>query len=343
MTATIIRGIVKQESLAVEDKLFRQDALNVHVSVPCPLKVRLKIELERFIEQYNQTHCLPVHCPTIMEGTPHSVEDVMHEATSADQLPDVWVTNSFHTSFAQPFKQRFIDSGIYTGVTRPEWLPLLPPQFKKLADENNIGFLAFGSWSVVCDTAFNDDMPIPATWSDMALPAFQGKIGIHGCHSHATGTSLLMILRERLGEEGVRHFASNLRQISHFSKIIKAMDSGDASRPYINIMPSSAIQQIPSKKRVSELLLRDGPILTPVMLFVKTDKLDMCQDIIAFFWGNAFRDVLAKGDIRMPDQMNWSQPYALPDLDLIASRDFNQLSDELDVIFRQGLPADLIV
>lgn len=343
MTVATIKRILKSdESSARSPSLFRDHAISLHVSVPCPLKVRLKMVLEQFIDEYNQTHETPVHCPTIMENGPHSIEDIMATAQHEDDLPDVWVANSYHTSFSQPFRSRFIDSGIYQGITKAEWLPLLPEGFRDLAINHNIGFLAFGSWSAVADLSVTgEDVEYPKRWTDMTADTFKGKIGIHGCQGHATGSALLMVLREQMGVAGISKFSANLGQIGHFSKIIKAMDSSDASRPMINIMPSAAIQQIPSKKRVAELALQDGPILTPVMLFVKQSKLAQVEDLLSFIWSDAFRTVLAQGDILMPDQLNWESPYTLPDLKQITVRDFNDLSEELDVEFMKGLPPEL--
>lgn len=342
MNVASIKRILPVDTQTVEPPLFQSNAINLHVSVPCPLKVRLKMALEQFIERYNETHELPIHCPTIMENGPHSIEDIMATATDEDQLPDVWVANSYHTSFSQPFRRRFIESGIYQGITKPEWLPLLPDAFRDLAENQNIGFLAFSSWSAVADLSLADyTAQYPKNWAQLADESFKGKIGIHGCHGHATGSALLMVLREQLGVSAISQFSANLGKIAHFSKIIKGLDSSEPDRTLINIMPSAAIQQIPSKKRVAELSLEDGPILTPVMLFVKRGKLMLVADILAFIWSDEFRDVLARGDILMPDQLDWASPHTLPDLQQIAARDFNELSAELDVEFMKGLSPEL--
>lgn len=299
--------------------------------------------LETFIDNYNASHDLSLYCPTILENGPHSIDDLLLEAKDESDLPDIWVANSFHTSFAQPFRKKFIESGIYEGVTKKEWLNLLPQPFRKMADQQNTGFLAFGSWGIVVDTSVTESEHYPKYWTDLADDAFKGKIGIHGCSGHATGAALLMILKERVGVDAIAKFSANLGQIAHFSKLIKAIDSSEPQRTRFIVMPSAAIQQIPSKKQIAQLELRDGPILTPIMLFVKRSRRHLVADVLSFLWSDEFRDVLLKGNILMPDQLNWTEPHTIPDLEQIAQRDFNELSMELDAEFMKGLPDNLKV
>ena len=41
-------------------------------------------------------------------------------------------------------KQSFIDTGIYTGITTPAALAVMPDSFRKLATEHNIGIFGIG-------------------------------------------------------------------------------------------------------------------------------------------------------------------------------------------------------
>lgn len=323
------------------ESLFRADALNLHISVPCPLKVRLKAALETLLADYNSSHAVPLYCSTLDEGSPHSVEDAMAAASCVSQLPDVWVTNNYHTQLTHPFKQRFIDSGVYVGVTRPDWLDRLPGHFQQIARQHNLGFLAFGSWGMVQDLSVATDAPLPARWDELASAVYSGQIGLHGCSGHVSGSALLLVLRARLGQGAIRRFAGNIRHTRHFSQLIKAMDSSDASRPPFALLPSAAIREIPSRKNVAQLSLQDGPLLTPMFLFVKRDYLDAAQDLLPFFWSETFRDLLRRGDITMVDEIDWSQPWTMPDMDYLASRDFNELSAELEAEFADGLPIAL--
>ena len=84
--------------------IWQPGAINLHVSVPCPLKVRLKEALGAFITDYNQRHERPLFCPSILDGIPHGIDDLMQSSDNAQELPDIWVSTGLHTAFSQPFK-----------------------------------------------------------------------------------------------------------------------------------------------------------------------------------------------------------------------------------------------
>ena len=44
----------------------------------------------------------------------------------------------------------------------------------------------------------------------------------------------------------------------------------------------------------------------------------------------------------MPDQMNWARNYTFPSWDYLASRDFAELSEELNAEFRAGLAPGIL-
>lgn len=326
--------------------VWQPGALNLHVSVPCPLKVRLKQALEPFIADFNRRHARPVYCPSLLDGVPHGLETLMQQTTDAAELPDVWVSIGLHTAFAQPFKQHFIDSGVYRGVTKPQWLPLLPPELAAMASKHNLGLLAFGFWQLVCDLSLLPAGPYPARWADLASPAYHKQLAIHGCDGHVGGLTLLQMIKDTQGAEAVTALAKNVRAVRHFSQLIKGLDSADPNRVPFNLMPGAAANQIPSQKRVAEVQLADGPLLSPLFLFVKAEAQasPAVAELLEFFWGETFRAVLQAGDYHMPDSMDWSQPYSFPDWDQLASADYQTQSEALNQAFMDALdPGTLTV
>jgi len=317
--------------------VLQQGALNIYTILPCPLKVRFKQAFEQFMAEHNSRSATPIYCPTILDGSPKSIEAQMQDANGEDDLPEMLITTGFHTIFSKPFKQKYLETGIYTGLTKPEFLDKMPADYRRIAAQYNIGFLAFGAWSLIFDMSVENAGSYPKSWTDLAKPEFRNKLSMHGYHGKASGTSLLLVLKERMGEQAIGQFAQNIKNIKHFAEVIKSIDSPDPDRVPFNILPNAASVQIPSRKNAAMIEFKDGPLMAPLLLFVKKSKMEACRSLIDFFWGDTFREILGKGDFHMPDEMDWSLNYSFPSWDYLATHDFTELSAELDVMFQQGL------
>lgn len=319
---------------------FRQPgALNLHVAVPCPLKVRLQAALGAFIADYNRRHSQPIYCPSILDGEPHGIDELMQRSQHIDELPEIWVSIGLHTAFSQPFKQRFLDSGLYQGVTHPDALRQLPAELRRAAERHNLGFLAFGFWQLVCDLSLCPQGPYPRQWADLLDPAFHQQIAMHGCDGHIGGMTLLQLIRDQHGDDAVLALAHNIAAVRHFSQLIKAIGSADPRRVAFNLMPGAAANQIPSHKPAALIELQEGPLLSPLLLFIKADlPVAQREAVLEFLWGDAFRSVLQAGDFHFVDQMDWQRRYSFPDWDRLAASDYNAQSEALGARFIAALP-----
>lgn len=315
---------------------LRPGAVNVLVIVPCPAVTRLDLALTAFIETNNASGATPIHALPILDGNPQAIEAMMRRMQNEDDLPDVLVTPALGTILSRHFRETFLETGIYCGVNHPNGLEILPEAHAHAAERYNIGFLAFGSWSVVRDPTFNDTMPCPRSWSDLSDPRFYRQFSIQGFHGIASGIHLLALMNERLGPEGVSQFGRNVRNIWHFSGMIKKLGSGDPQRTPFNILPGAAAIQIPSSKKAAVLEFEEGPLLIPLMMFARKSRLKESRKLIDFFWGDACRNVLLNVDFHMPDRMDWSRNHVFPDWAMLAARDFREFSHQLNQVFNSG-------
>ncbi|MFM2481910.1 ABC transporter substrate-binding protein [Celerinatantimonas sp. YJH-8] len=320
--------------------IFQPGALNIVMSVPCPIKVKFKMVLETFINDYNASHDMPIYCPSIMDGIPHGLEGILREVSDAEMLPDLWLSTSMRTALSQPFRSRFVDTGLLQGIN--DDVSQFPSRFKEAATQYNLGFFAFGNWSLLCDLSVKTAPPYPQTWEDLLDPIYQGQIAIHGCHGEVGGMTLLQILHQRYGDERICQLAQNIGGVRHFSKLIKAVDSNDKERVAYNILPNAIINQLPSRKRAAIIELKDGPLLTPMTLFAKRDKLKQLQPIIDFLKGPDMTPVFSLGGFIKPELMDWSKPYLFPDWDILLQTDHAKQSEHLNTTFIDALAPGLM-
>lgn len=318
---------------------FQRGAINVFATLPCPLKVRFKFEFEAFVKRHEAAGGTPIYCPTILDGKPKSLEEQLHEAQNEDELPDVLVTTGLNLVFSKTFRPKFFDNDLYVGLNRPECLAAMPEEFRRAALDYNLGFLAFGAWHLMWDQSLGDETALPRRWTDLASPEYARLLSIHGYKGKMSATSLLLVLRERLGDGAVERFASNVKNIWHFAETLKHIDTNNPERVPFNILPDAAAAQIPVKKNAAMLEFRDGRLLAPLLLFVKRSRLEACQPVLDFLGSAPFRQVLARGDFLMPDRIDWSEPFTYPKWETLAMRDYDELSAEINAVFQRGLNA----
>jgi len=317
--------------------LLEDGAINIFVNMPCPLKVAFKAEMGLYLNEYNFTHSRKLYVPTLLDGDSKGIEGELKNAQSEEELPEILIASGFHTVLNSSFKKKFIESGIYTGINHPAYLDKLPEVHRKPAIESNLGFLAFGFWSIVCDMPLCDGIELPRNWTDLLEPKFKNLLTVHGYNGKASIANILLVLKEKSGTEAISEMAKNVKTMMHFAEVIKRLDTPDPERTPFNLLPNAASVQIPSKKRAAIIEFTDGPVLAPMLIFAKTSQLKELQTVLDFFWSERITKVLQKGDFHRPDQIDWTANYSFPSWDFLVNNDYDAITHGFvvfDIIFR---------
>jgi len=321
--------------------LLRKGAINLYMNMPCPLKVVCKMVIGEFANLYNASHDVPIYSPMLLDGDSKGIEGELKAAMTEEELPEVLVASGLHTVMSKGFRERFIDTGVYTGVTSESAMARMPESYRKLVLEHNIGIFSTGFWSVVCDLSMEPCVPYPRRWTDLVDPLYKDLVTVHGYNGKASIASLLLVLREQLGSHVVTEFAGNIRNIWHFAEVLKRIDSTEPRRTPFNLLPNAATVQMPSKKRAAILEFEDGPVLAPMLMYVKSSRIDECRPLINFFHSNSMRQALRRGDFYLADDFDWSQPFSFPSWEFLLQSDYEALTAELDVELKKGLRPDV--
>lgn len=320
--------------------LLQKGALNLYMNMPCPLKVVAKMVIGEFVEEYNASHSTPIYSPMLLDGNSKGIEGELKAAQTEDELPEVLIASGLHTVLSRGFKERFIDTGIYTGFTSDDALKKMPYEYQSLLSHHNIGVFATGYWSVVCDLSIKLKVPYPRRWRDLVDPIYKDLITVHGYNGKASIAAMLLILREQLGESAIQQFAGNIRNIWHFAEILKRMDSPEPRRTPFNLLPNAATVQMPSRKNAGILEFEDGAILAPMLMFIKTSKMEECRPLIDLFQSDKMRKALRRGDFYLADDVDWNAPFSYPSWDFLLHNDYEALNEALNDELKKGLRPD---
>jgi hypothetical protein len=321
--------------------LLKKGAINLYMNMPCPLKVVAKMVIGEFVEIYNASHEVPIYSPMLLDGDSKGIEGELKSARSEEEIPEIMIASGLHTVLSTNFKKRFIDSGIYTGITGETALGKMPESYRKIATENNIGIFSIGQWSIVCDLSLKAVVPYPRRWTDLVDPLYKGLLTVHGYNGKASIAALLLILTEQIGRNAVMDFAGNIRNVWHFAEILKRLDSTEPRRTPFNLLPNAATVQMPTKKQAAILEFEDGPVLAPMLMYVKTSRMEECRPLINFLHSSAMRQALRRGDFRLAEEFDWSQPFSYPSWEYLLNNDYEELVATLDIELKKGLLPDV--
>jgi ABC-type Fe3+ transport system substrate-binding protein len=321
--------------------LLKKGALNLYVNMPCPLKVVAKMVISEFADLYNASHDVPLYSPMLFDGNSKGIEGELKAAKTEDELPEVLIASGLHTVLSRNFRERFIDTGIYTGITTPEALKIMPESFQQLVKKHNIGILGIGYWSVVVDLSTSPGVPYPHRWTDLVDPRYKDLLTVHGYNGKASIATLLMLLKEQLGSGAATDFAFNIRNVWHFAEILKRLDSSEVRRTPFNLLPNAATVQMPSRKQAAILEFEDGPVLAPMLMFVKTSRIEECQPVVDFFHSDIMKKALKRGDFYLAEDVNWQDPFSFPSWEYLLNNDYEELTVMLDIELKKGLRPDV--
>jgi hypothetical protein len=278
--------------------MVQRGALNLHVAVPCPMKVPFRQTFGGWITQYNATHAeLPLHCPDVLACGSQELEDVVAAARCPECLPDIIVTGDYALLFTSALGLRFLREGHFT-----------------------LDVLAYTSWNVVQDLTV-DFIPRDITsWQELLSEELPPHITVHG-HLDRITYSLMHFFRQTLGDEAIPRFARKIVDIKHFSHIIKRFGSNDPLCTPFALLPSAAVSRIPSTKKVRILSLREGTPLSPLLLLYKPGKQQLLTAVLDYLRGSCFTDLLHSSGCMLPHDLihvpasnNANPPFVIPDL-----------------------------
>lgn len=258
----------------------QQGELNLLGLLPCPLKIPLQEALELFLQDSNLslTYCLEGNANNQL-----SYYDYVQHFQEIDELPDLIISPGLNSFFYRDFFNKFLKTGCFTDIIDYP----LNPQLAELGFQDPNGhynMLAMNLSIIVVDHTKLDNLPIPKSWEDLLQPQFARQVTIRGSGSFFCETLLLNIYQD-YGFQGLRNLGRSVKNACHPAEMVKCAGSNRGDGTAISIMPLFFAQTIKNKDQVSIIWPKEGAIVSPVSMLVKTAKVKQLQEIIQFFTG----------------------------------------------------------
>ena len=134
------------------------------------------------------------------------------------------------------------------------------------------------------------DQPIPQTWGDLLEPRFEQRVSLPvGDFDLFSG--ILLDIRRRYGDEGVRKLGRSLLESLHPAQMVKVGARPNA--PLVTIMPYFFTKMAREGSPMQAVWPSDGAIISPIFLLAKASGGAELQRVVDFFCSKEVGDVLA--------------------------------------------------
>lgn len=105
---------------------------------------------------------------------------------------------------------------------------------------------------------------------------------------------MLLYIHKEYGVNGLKALANNIKNVWHFTDVIKSLGKGKVSAAPINVMPLTNAMMITNKKDIEIVCPEDGALTTPIYMLAKREKVEQLRAYTNYIIGEKFEKLLMK-------------------------------------------------
>lgn len=261
--------------------------------LPCPVRVPLLEVLEDNIRTVERATGKRVeHRLEAASVGAHWIEDSVRAATSADELPDIFVSAGFETFFDDKLFGRFKRAGVFADAG----LKTMNKDFAHLGLSDPNGH--YGMVSVVpavflADKTQLGDLPVPRSWADLLKEEYRQKVALPVGDFDLFNAILAFIYKE-YGDEGIVNLSKSMIASMHPATMVKtAQKKAAPEKPAITIMPLFFTKMVGGIASLEVVWPAEGAIISPIFMLVKKDKTEELAPLTEAIASKAVGEILA--------------------------------------------------
>ena len=263
--------------------------LRVMGLLPCPVRIPLEEAFAEFAESYHDRTGRNIQTEFQAASVGASwMEEHVNSIDDPEEFPDLFISAGFETFFDPKgigkFRDAFADRTPYEHFN---------PSFDNLGLRDPSGRYAIISVVpavFLVNTNELGDGEMPRTWGDLLEPRFEQRVSLPvGYFDLFSG--ILLDIRRRYGDEGVRKLGRSLLESLHPAQMVKVGSRPKA--PLVTIMPYFFTRMAQPGSPMQAVWPEDGAILSPIFLLAKKSGGEALQPVIDFFCSKEVGEVLA--------------------------------------------------
>ncbi|WP_371381373.1 ABC transporter substrate-binding protein [Sporomusa aerivorans] len=322
--------------LAAMSGLENSKRLNMVALLPCPLKIPLQTELNRFVEGLRQSREVRLeYCAEAFSTNMVNYDEYIKYFEDPDEVPDILITAGY--SFFNPlFMSRFVHTGIFARIGYGN-VDYRLEQAGLIDRESHFAVIAANVLVMVVDVNRLGDLPVPGNWKDLLQPIYEKQVVIRGHNGEFCDIVQLNFYKE-YGEAGLAALAQAVRYGLHPAQMVKELKSSRRDVPSIHVMPYFFANTLTDQPNIRIIWPNDGALAFPVSVLVKTEKMELYKEMAEFLTGPHiarvcgeafFPSVHPAGMAGFPDNAR----FKWLGWDFIREHDMEQLVEQVNALF----------
>lgn len=299
-------------------------------ALPCPVRIPLLEQLDTFMGEYKEQTGLSIkHDLKAASQGAGWIEKYIHGASSAAELPDLFISAGFETFFDHKTIGKYKEDGVFH-----DYLPFdgANSSFDSIdirdpkKDYSMIGVVPA---VFLVNTKELGDLPMPQSWEDILQPHFENRLSLP-VGDFDLFSSLLIHIYKKYGEDGVKKLGRSLLESMHPSEMVKSSKK-KSEKPIVTIMPYFFTKMTKNGGPMTAVWPSDGAIISPIFLLTKkNENTEAIQPIVDFFASKEIGETLAH---------NGLFPSLNPDVDNRLGENDTFMWVGWDYIYNNDIPA----
>ena len=272
---------------------------------PCTSKQYFKDAIGNLLLDYKKATGISLKCDIPIGCETNDKYSNIWVKKNIKDFPDMIISMGYGDFFRKKFIDKFIKSGLFKSV-----LPLdINPDFVKsgLIDPACCYTIYMVQpYIFLIDKLKLAKLPMPHSWKDLLSPIYENNINIEG-HGDKISEAFLLHYLIDYGEEAIKRFAFNTKNIWHGIDIIKHIGTNSYDSAAINVMPHFLVSEFQKKDFIDIIFPDDGVVADSYFMLVKKKAEERVRPIIDYLFSESTSEYLVKqnfsiisGNIRNP-------------------------------------------
>lgn len=267
------------------------DDLNVVGLLPCPVRIPLLEEFNKFIKDFQAEKNIKInHELKAASMGLNWVEENVKNIKDASELPDLFISAGFDMFFDEEMIGKYKKQNVFEDTTKLKKFNSLFDGIELKDPKKHYAMIGIVPAVFLINTKELGDLPLPKTWEDILKPEFEKRVSLPvGDFDLFNG--ILLNIHKKYGDEGVEKLGRSLLESLHPSQMVKSERRKNV--PIITIMPYFFTRMVKAGGQMIAVWPEDGAIVSPIFMLSKKEKMADLQPVVDFFASETVGKVLS--------------------------------------------------